>query len=209
MFRFCAVTDRKLLGGKWQRKIINVVRDAIVGGIDAVQVREKDLSSRELFELAMDLRKITKNKALLYINDRIDIALAVKADGVHLGANSMHISYARKLFRGLIGVSCHSVKDVLEAEKNKADYVFLGPIYYTPSKSKYGKPLGIDVLKEVRKKIKIKIIAIGGINETNVKECINAGADGVAVISSIFASDNPKESAKEIRDCFTHVARSQ
>lgn len=195
MFKFCVVTDRRLLKNK---KLQDVVKDIIKTGVDAVQIREKDLSSRELFELAINLKKITKNKAELLINDRIDIALAVDADGVHLSVKSMPISYARKLFYGIIGISCHSLKDVLSAEKNKADYVFLGPIYYTPSKSKYGKPLGIDVLKEVREKTKIKIIAIGGINENNVKECINAGADGVAVISSIFASDNPYESARKI-----------
>lgn len=198
MFKFCVVTDRRLLGNK---KLGDVIRDIIKTGVDAVQVREKDLSSRELLELAINLRKITERKALLIINDRIDIALAVDADGVHLSVNSMPISYVRKLITKrdfFVGVSCHSIKDIQNAEKNKADYVFLGPIYYTPSKSKYGKPLGIDVLKEVRENTKIKIIAIGGINESNVKECINAGADGIAVISSIFASDNPKESARRI-----------
>lgn len=205
MFRFCVVTDRKLLGLQWEEKIINVIRNAIAGGVDALQIREKDLSSKELLEFAESLRKITKDKVDLIINDRIDIAVLSNADGVHFGSNSIPLSEARK-FKGkfsnlqLFGISCHSIDDVLSAEKHKADYVFLGPIYWTESKAKYGKPLGIDILKKARQKTKIKIIAIGGINENNTKECINAGADGIAVISTIFKSNNPMISAKNILD---------
>lgn len=199
MFRFCVVTDRKLLK---DINIQDIIKDAIAGGVDTVQIREKDLSSKDLLDLSKKLRIITKNKATLIINDRIDIALFSGADGVHLGSNSIPLSEAKKVIgtppEFLFGVSCHSITDVLSAEKNKADYVFLGPIFYTSSKAKYGKPLGIDTLEEVRKKTKIKIIAIGGINENNVKECIDSGADGIAVISSIFKSDNPMIAAKRI-----------
>lgn len=202
MFKFCIVTDRKLLGLQWQRKMIDVIRDAIDVGVDAVQIREKELSSKELLKLAKKLRRITEKKAMLIINDRIDIAILSGADGVHLGMNSISLPEVRKLIgashKFIVGVSCHSVSDVLKAEKNKANYVFLGPIYWTSSKEKYGKPLGINLAREARQKTKIKIIAIGGINEKNAKECINAGADGVAVISTIFKSNNPEESAEKI-----------
>lgn len=200
MFKFCAVTDRKLLK---DRKMEDVITDVIKGGVDAVQIREKDLSSKDLLELALKLREITKNKALLIINDRVDIAFLANADGIHLGRNSMSLSEVKKLkdkfnYPMLTGVSCHSIKDIIKAEENKADYVFLGPVFWTSSKAKYGNPLGIDTLRKAREKTKIKIIAIGGINDNNAGECMDAGADGVAVISSIFASSNPMVSAKKI-----------
>ncbi|MBI5893242.1 MAG: thiamine phosphate synthase, partial [Deltaproteobacteria bacterium] len=160
---------------------------------------------RELFELAKDLRAITnKYKAKLFINDRVDIAIAVDADGVHLGQTSFSVVDARKLLgsKKLIGVSTHSMQEALKAEKQGADFITFGPVFYTESKARYGEPLGIGKLKEAVNAVHIPVFAIGGVKLKNIKEIMAAGAHGVAMISEIMAAEKPEEAVFRVRDAF-------
>ena len=193
MFKLCLVTDRKLF--KDQTAFLRAVRDATLSGVDVVVLREKDiLDSASLLTLAKKI-KAASDGAKLLINGRCDVALAAGADGVHLTASSIPVKLARKLLgQGkLIGKSCHSIKDALVAQKDGVDYIFLGPIYFTESKAMYGKPLGCDIIKKLRKKIsfKIPVLAVGGIVPFNTKFVLQAGADGIAVISGILKAKSP------------------
>lgn len=194
-FNLYLITDRNQTGSV---RLIDVVEDALKGGVKGVQLREKDLSSRELYELAYDLRKLTaKYDARLIINDRVDIALAVEADGVHLGLNSLPIHRARKIMGAgmLIGLSCHNQVNAIMAQENGADFITFGPVYYTPSKANYGKPVGIDKLETISHLLDIPVLALGGIKQENINEVLAAGASGIALVSAIIASDDPRSEA--------------
>ncbi|NVO00699.1 MAG: thiamine phosphate synthase [Geobacteraceae bacterium] len=204
-FNLYLITDRNQTGSL---RLLDVVDDALKGGVRGIQLREKDLSSRELYELAYDLRKLTaKYNARLIINDRIDIALAVDADGVHLGYNSMPIHRARKLLGSsrLIGLSCHNQVNAIMAQENGADFITFGPVYYTPSKANYGKPVGVDKLETVCHLLDIPVFALGGIKENNIDEVLAAGASGIALVSAIIASDDPAATAKEMISMLPHL----
>ena len=179
------------------------IETVIEAGVKAIQLREKDLSTRELLDMAHWLRDLTNEYGSKFlINDRVDIALAVKADGVHLGQNSMPASAAKKISGGrlLIGVSTHSIEEAVQAEKEGADFITLGPIYETPSKLKYGQPIGIATLKEAKSRVSLPVFAIGGIDTDRVTEVMNAGADGIALISAILtAEDKGKTTEKFLR----------
>jgi len=206
-FNLYLITDRKLF--TVQCSLFTAVHEALKGGVRAIQLREKDLGTRELLKLANRMRELTKRyNAKLFINDRLDIALAVRADGVHLAQNSIPADAVRKAVhaclpdrqasRFLIGVSTHSLKEAVEAEKKGADFITLGPVYRTPSKLKYGAPLGIETLKKTAKKIKIPVFAIGGVKINKTSELKKAGAYGVALISEIFRAEDIKGKTKEL-----------
>ena len=183
------------------RSLLEVVEEALAGGVKAVQLREKELTSRELYELAFDMKKLTsKYGARLLINDRIDIALAVDADGVHLGSNSIPIYRARKLLGSnrLIGVSCHNQVNAIIAQEKGADFITFGPVFYTASKAKYGKPVGIDKLESVAQLLNIPVFAIGGVDAANTREVLAAGAAGIALISAIMAAREPRQAAQTL-----------
>lgn len=197
-FNIYLITDRHKTKG---RPLTAVVEEALKGGVKAVQLREKDLGARELFELALSMRRVTKDYgAKLFINDRVDIAMAVKADGVHLGQNCFSARDVRKLFaKGIIGVSTHSLKEARRAGDEGADFITLGPIFHTSSKASYGEPLGIEIIKKVKAEIKMPVFAIGGIQNNNIKCVMNAGADGVAIISAIIGAKDAGKAAREIK----------
>ena len=198
-FRLYLITDRKLVTR--YSSPVTAVEKALEGGVKAVQLREKDLDTRELLKLAYRMRDLTKRyNAKLFINDSFDIALAVGADGVHLTQRSIPAEAVRKAVKKklLIGVSTHSLKEAKEAEDSGADFITLGPVYRTPSKLKYGKPVGIGTLKKVSKSVKIPVFAIGGIKINKIKEAKKAGAYGVAMISEVFGAENIKGKTKEI-----------
>jgi thiamine-phosphate pyrophosphorylase len=197
--RLYLITDRQLVTR--HASLVTAVRQALKGGVKAIQLREKDLGTRELLKIAHKMRELTsKHKAKLFINDRFDIALAVGAAGVHLTQNSIPADAVRKTVKRklLIGVSTHSFKEARDAEKGGADFITFGPVYRTPSKLKYGKPVGIDALKKVSKRIKIPVLAIGGINSARIMDIKRAGASGAAMIREVLASDDIKEKTKEL-----------
>lgn len=170
---------------------IEAVRIAVSSGIKTIQLREKLLSKKDIYKEALAIRKLTLRYGVTFIvNDYIDIALAVGADGVHLGQDDMPVKEARKIIsrRKIIGVSTHSLKQALDAEASGADYIGVGPIFKTTTKDA-GKPKGIAYLKKIREQIKIPIAAIGGINHNNAWEVLNNGADAIAIASGILSGD--------------------
>ena len=193
-FRLYLITDRKLVTR--HSSLVTAVEEALKAGVKAVQLREKDLGTRELLDMAYKMREITnKYKTKLFINDRVDIALSVEADGVHLGQNSIPPHAVRKIAKDkfMIGVSAHSIEEAEQAEKEGADFITLGPVYKTPSKLKYGQPLGVDIIRKAKAEISIPVFAIGGIKTDMVKEVMDAGADGIALISGILGAKDIKE----------------
>lgn len=182
------ITDRTQTSGK---PLEEVVAAALEGGARAFQLREKDLEARDLALLAERLLGLLRPAGgILLINDRIDVALAVGAAGVHLSRRGFAPAVARRLLgvERLVGVSCHSLAEAEEAQEGKADFIVLGPIFFTPSKAPYGPPLGLEVLREVRPRIRLPIFAIGGVSAVNRREVLAAGADGVAVVSAVMAA---------------------
>lgn len=188
-FRLYLVTDRQQTAG---RSLLDVVRAALEGGVRAVQLREKDLEGRELYQLAAQLRELTaRYQARLLINDRLDVALAVEADGVHLGQTSFPVAVARQLLGPgkLVGVSTHNPAEIAAAVG--ADFLVFGPVYATPSKAKYGEPQGLTRLRQAVAQSPMPLLAIGGITVERVAEVLSTGACGIAVISALSAAPDP------------------
>ena len=189
------ITDRN----QCKQPFIDTIRFALKGGVKTVQLREKGLATHELYSLACELRKITSDfKANFIVNDRVDIALAVKADGVHLGWQSLPFGIVRKLlgFEKLIGISTHNRQEALQAQEYGANYLTFGPIFDTPSKAGLLKPVGVEEIQKLKNEIDLPIVALGGINWKNVESVLKGGADGIAVISSIMQADDPEDAAR-------------
>lgn len=185
----CLITDTSIIRGL---SLQETVQKAILGGLKFLQYRAKNLPPSISYETAKGLRRLTQDAGVTFIvNDDVSLALAVQADGVHLGQEDLPIREARRILgdQSLIGVSTHSVQEALAAEKEGADYIGLGPIYPTMTKQTRP-PLGCGVIREVTGKVRIPIFAIGGINLTNLKEVLEAGPTGVAVISAILTSSD-------------------
>jgi thiamine-phosphate pyrophosphorylase len=194
-FKLYLITDRNQTAG---RELPAVVADALTGGVRCVQLREKDLPSRQLFELAQRLRTLTREHgARLLINDRIDIAQAVGADGVHIGAGSLPVAEVRRLLGPelLIGYSAHAVDEALLAECAGADFVTFGPVYATPSKLQYGQPLGGARLTEAARSLRIPVFALGGVNLSTISEVMATGCHGAALISGVLSAADPHRAA--------------
>ena len=192
------VTDRRQTGG---RPLGDVVEAALRGGARIVQLREKDLSGRALTQLGDELRALTRRHgALLLVNDRVDVALAVEADGAHLAGTSMAPEDVRPLLGPdrWLGASAHSVAQAKEAEAGGADFVVFGPVFETPSKARYGPPVGLDALEEAKRALTIPVLAIGGIKPENVARVVRAGADGFAVISAILTHPDPESATRRL-----------
>jgi len=192
------ITDSKLT----KKTVLEDVKAAIKAGVKIIQYREKEKTTREMLEEAKKIGKLCKeNNILFIINDRVDIALAVNADGIHLGNEDMPYSIARKLLgrEKIIGLTVHNIHEAIEAEKIGADYVGVSPIFETKTKVDAGKPAGIELIKEVKEKLKIPFVAIGGINEKNIKSVLEAGAKSVAIISAITTKDNVEKECKKFR----------
>jgi len=206
-FKLYLITDRK----QTALPLPDAVRLALLGGVRAIQVREKDLPIRDLLALAKELRMLTKEfGAKLFINDHVDVAVAVDADGVHLGHESMPTTAARKIVGSdmLIGVSTHTVDEARAAESEGADFVTFGPIYETPSKARYGAPAGLEALRDVKRAVDIPIFALGGIKGNNIGHVLWAGAFGVSMISTIFSADDIEKKTRNIMEMIKIVERS-
>jgi len=204
-FSLYLVTDRHQTAG---RPLLPLLRETLEAGLRAVQLREKDLSTRSLLELAFEVRALTRaHGARLLINDRLDLAMAVEADGVHLRADSLPVAAARRLLgpKRLIGVSAHSAAEVERAESEGADFVVLGPIYATPSKLAYGLPIGLGPVEEAARLCRLPIFAIGGVTAARIDDVRRAGARGVAVISAILSAESV---AAATRQCLDALAAS-
>ena len=187
--------------------MLEKIDEALFGGVDIVQLRSKTLSDAELFKIGEAIRKITaKHRKLFFVNDRVDLMLALQADGVHLGQDDLPINIARKLMKnypGLIGKSTHSLAQALQAEKEGADYIGFGPIFKTPTKPTY-QPVGLRLIPHLNKKIKIPLVCIGGINSQNVDRVIRAGGKRVAVVRAVFDQSNIRRAAQKLKERMCH-----
>jgi thiamine-phosphate pyrophosphorylase len=197
-FDLYLVTDRLHTLG---RDLLAVLEQALEGGVRAIQLREKDLSGKELFILAEKVRRLCdRYQAALLINDRVDVALAIDAAGVQLGKTSLPLPDARALLGNncFIGASVHSLEEAQDAERDGADFIVFGPVYFTPSKAAFGAPQGVPALKKTVAITRLPIYSIGGIKPDNIKEVRSAGVKGVALISAIIEAPNPKDAAETI-----------
>jgi len=205
-FKLYLITDRKQV----KMPLAAAVRLALEGGVRAVQLREKDLPIREMLLLAQELRAITKEfGARLFINDRVDVARAVNADGVHLGHQSMPVKAVRKTVGKdmLIGVSTHSIEEAKAADSGWADFITIGPIFDTPSKARFGSPVGLYIINQLKNELNIPFYAIGGIKSGDIEQVMSAGASGVAVISAIMAAEDIKKASSKLIEAIAMIEK--
>ena len=201
-FHLCYITDRN---GLAPSPLILHLEAAVLAGVDLIQLREKDLASRELLGLAKTAVDISQgSKTRMVVNDRLDIAIATHAHGVHLGGQSVPPEIVRRHVGKdfLIGVSCHSLDESLRAEASGADYLLFGPIFDTPSKRHYGPPLGLNKLSEVANRIRIPVLALGGLTVARVRPCLEAGATGIAGIRLFQECPSIVDRIRELREQF-------
>ena len=192
------VTDRGYIG---ERKLSNVIKESVEGGVTIVQLREKESLTREFIDRAHEIQTVLKKHNIpLIINDRIDVAMAVQADGVHLGQDDMPVELARNILGQdfLIGLSVENMEDIREAENMDVDYLGLSPLFTTATKPELKNEWGLEGLQKARKSSSHKIVAIGNIDSGNAADVIRSGADGIAVVSAICASENPKKAASNL-----------
>ena len=192
------VTDRDL---SRERATLEIVKAGVAGGVTCVQLREKNCSTRQFIKEALSVKQYLKeNKIPLIINDRVDVAQAVGADGVHLGQTDMPLKMAKDILKNsmIIGISAESLEDAIRAEKDGADYIGISPIFATPTKTDTALPLGLEGLKKISRTVKIPKVAIGGLNCENAGEVILNGADGIAVVSAIVSADDPRKAAEKL-----------
>ena len=200
------VTDRDLISTE---TIEEAIEQAIAGGTTLIQLREKECSSLDFYNTAVKVKEICdKNKVPLLINDRLDIALAVDADGVHVGQSDLPASVVRKIIGEdkIIGVSAGNLKDAVTAERDGADYIGVGAMYATGTK-KDAKPTSLETLKEIRKNVNIPIVVIGGINKDRIKDFKGTNINGVAIVSAIIAQKDIKRSANDIKNEFNKLIK--
>ncbi len=201
--RLFLVTDRHQTNG---RPLVPLLQRVLTAGVPAIQLRERDLSAKELVTLAREVQAVMASRtSQLLINDRIDVALALEGVGVHLRSNSLPVSVARQLLGAhrLLGISVHAVEEAVQVESQGADYIILGPIYETPTKQMFGPPLGIPALEKACRLVRIPIIGIGGVTAARVREMRRAGAFGVAVITAVLGAANVESAARELLDAVT------
>ncbi len=200
-FQLYYITDRRQIKS---RPLDSFVARAIAAGVDWVQIREKDLPARRLLALTEGALESARRQAhvRVMVNDRLDVALAAKAHGVHLSTRSMRVDLVRTLapHEFVVGVSCHSLAEALAAQKGGADYILLGPIFATPSKLSYGLPLGLATLREVALQAFIPVFALGGITIHHVAPCLENGAAGIAGIRIFQDCDSVEQLVRELRE---------
>lgn len=184
--------------------ILAKIEQAYQGGVDIIQLRSKTLSDHQLFNLGLEIRKMaTANKKLFFVNDRIDLALALKADGVHIGQDDLPVLAIREILKKancsmLVGKSTHTIEQAINTLAEDVDYIGAGPIYQTPTKKDY-QAVGLEFLKQVSAVAKKPFVAIGGIDESRLTEIKKAGGKRVAVVRALFEQDNVFEAAKNLK----------
>lgn len=195
------VTDRDVLKGK---NLIDSIEKSIKGGVTIVQLREKNVGSLEFYKLALKVKEVTDRYCVpLIINDRIDIALAVDAAGVHIGQSDIPAEVARKIIgdKKILGVSTATLEEAVLAEKQGADYLGIGAVFQTDTK-KDARNVSIHLLREIKNAINIPVVAIGGINEKNIHQLKDTGIDGVAIVSAILGKDHEECASRELLSIF-------
>ena len=206
-FNLYLITDRRLCP---HGLLAGTVREALEGGVRCIQLREKDLQGAELYLLADELRRLTlRFGARLLINDRLDIALACGADGVHLGVNSLPLREARRLAGEsmIIGFSAHDVEEALAAQADGADFVTFGPVFHTPSKASFGNPVGVNNLAMAAGALGIPVFALGGVTLENLEEVMKTGARGIALISAVLTAADPCRMSQSLLNKMEEYAR--
>jgi thiamine-phosphate pyrophosphorylase len=203
------VTDRKALSsaaGETTRLLPEKMESAARAGVDWIQIREKDLSGRVLFDLTRAALRRVPRSCRIVVNDRLDVAIAAGAGGVHLGESSIPVSEAKQIVREenreadfLVGVSVHSLESAQAAEKSGADYLIFGPVFETPSKVAFGQPQGVDALAKVCESVSIPVLAIGGISAQEIRKCVAAGSSGIAAIRLFQDEPNLQGLLQELR----------
>jgi thiamine-phosphate pyrophosphorylase len=200
-WRLYVITDEQVSRG---RSHLQVAEAAILGGADAIQLRDKVTESGRLYRVALPLRKLTREAEVPFIvNDRLDIAMAVDADGLHVGQQDLPASVARKIMgpRKILGVSADTVEEAHIAEKDGADYLGVGPIFEArETKSDAGEPLGLELIVKIRRQCRLPIVAIGGIKAENARLVREAGAGAVAVISAIVGAEDIAQAARQLKN---------
>ncbi|ERJ11857.1 thiamine phosphate synthase [Haloplasma contractile] len=203
-FGLYLVTDRDVLNG---RDLISSLADAIKGGVSVVQLREKHTASRDFYDIALAVRELTARYDIpLIINDRLDIAQAIGADGVHLGQSDLPAQVAREILgkNQLVGVSTATVEEAVQAESDGADYIGVGALFKTGTKSNT-RQVTPELLKEIKGSVEIPVVAIGGINHSNVEELDGTSVDGIAVVSAILGKEDIKQAAKSLHAKFQDI----
>ncbi len=225
----CYVTDRRSLpvvsSADSIAALTQKIAEVAAAGVDWVQIREKDLTARELASLTQQSLRIAATSsaksscaARVLVNDRLDVAIAKRAGGVHLSGKSLPVREAKRLIESapgkqardesfLIGVSCHSIEAALAAQRDGADYIFFGPIFVTPSKESFGAPQGTERLEQVCRAVSIPVLAIGGITLDNAESCIAAGASGIAAIRLFQDTPNPVPTLRHLHQLVTDFRR--
>lgn len=193
------ITDTQVIGA---RSLVDVVESALRGGATVLQYREKKKSTRIMVEEATALAALCRRyRVPFFINDRIDVALAVDADGVHLGQDDMPVPVARRLLgpRRLIGVTVHNPQEIHKAQQDQADYISLAPVFATPTKPDHQTPMGLDGLKRLMACVRCPAVAIGGIKAENIGQVMQAGVNGVCVVSAVLGQNDPEQAARTLR----------
>ena len=209
LLKLYLVTDRDLSLG---RSLEVVVSEAVAGGVTIVQLREKNASTGEFVELAFRLKDILRPYNVpLIINDRVDVALAIDAEGLHIGQSDMPYEIARKLLgpNKIIGLSVECMDDILEANKLDVDYVGISPVYGTPTKTDTAEPFGLEGLCRAVQLSVHPTVAIGGMNTSTIGDVMAAGTDGVAVVSAICSAESPRLAAKELSGIISTAAQNE
>ncbi|HOL21388.1 MAG TPA: thiamine phosphate synthase [bacterium] len=192
---FYFITDSTIA----KKSVVDDVKAAVKAGVKIVQYREKNKSPRDMVVEALKIKEICKKRAIFLINDRIDIAMAIEADGVHLGQDDIPCIYARKLLGRdkIVGITVHNVEEAIKAEKDGANYVGVSPIFSTRTKKDAREPLGTKVLKEIKSRIGIPVVAVGGIDLTNLISVLEAGVDGISAVSAVITKDDVEEECRK------------
>jgi len=204
--RVLLVTDRHQTNG---RPLVSILQTVLKAGSPAIQLRERDLSAKDLLALTRAVQTFTTQRgSQLLVNDRIDVALSLDGVGVHLRSNSLPAAVARRLLgpQRLLGVSAHSMDEAVRAEANGADYVVLGPVYETPSKRVFGPPLGLSKLEAVCQVVQVPIVGIGGVTVDRARDVRRAGAFGVAVITAILSAEDVETATRALLDAVASVS---
>jgi thiamine-phosphate pyrophosphorylase len=189
------VTDRGILG---DRDLFTAVEEALKGGVTMLQLREKTASSRDFYQLAVRMKELAAAYQVpLIIDDRLDIALAADAGGLHVGQDDLPVAVARRILGPgkILGYSVSTVEEAIYGEQNGADYLGAGPVYATGSKADAGSPIGIDGLRQIKQSVAIPVVGIGGLGEANILDVKRTGVDGASVISAIMGSRDLKRAA--------------